>query len=43
MLAQRAKEVGLAGVHWRRRHGEPYHGKRKALIESLKAGGVPLV
>lgn len=35
--------AGLSGVHWRRRHGETYSGKRKELIESLRAAGMPLV
>ncbi|PRW59382.1 50S ribosomal L18 [Chlorella sorokiniana] len=42
-LAQRAKDAGLEGVHWRRRHGESYSGKRKELIEALRAAGMPLV
>lgn len=35
--------AGLDGVHWRRRHGEGYIGKRKELIEALRAAGMPLV
>lgn len=43
LLAQRVQAAGISGVHWRRRHGEQYHGKRQALIESLRAAGMPLV
>lgn len=42
-LAQRAQAAGLSGVHWRRRHGEKFHGKRKALIDAMRAAGLPLV
>ena len=43
LLAQRAQQVGLSGVHWRRRHGEQFHGKRKALINSMRDAGLPLI
>lgn len=43
VLAQRAQQAGLAGVHWQRPHGQRYHGKRKALIEALRGAGLPLI
>ena len=43
LLAQRAQQAGLSGVHWRRRHGEQFHGKRKALIDSMRDAGLPLI
>jgi ribosomal protein L18 len=43
LLAERAKQAGLEGVHWQRQHGERYHGKRRALIEAMKTAGLPLV
>lgn len=43
LLAQRAQQAGLSGVHWRRRHGEQFHGKRKALIDSMRVAGLPLI
>jgi ribosomal protein L18 len=43
LLAERAKQAGLDGVHWRRKHGEKFHGKRKALIEGMKEAGLPLI
>lgn len=43
VLAQRAQQAGLAGVHWQRPHGVRYHGKHKALIEAMRAAGLPLV
>ena len=41
--SHRPQAAGLEGVHWRRRHGESYVGKRKELIEALRAAGMPRV
>ena len=43
LLAARAAAAGLDGVHWARRRGERYHGKRKALVDAMRAAGLPLV
>lgn len=43
LLCRCPQAAGLDGVHWRRRHGEVYTGKRKELIEALRAAGMPLV
>ena len=43
LVAQRAQQVGLTGVHWPRRRGERFHGKRAALINAMRAAGLPLI
>ena len=42
LLAERAKQAGVPAVHWRRKHGQRYHGKIKELLQSMTAAGLPL-
>lgn len=41
-LAERAKAADISAVHWDRKHGQKYHGKIAAVIESMRNGGVSL-
>lgn len=43
LVAQRAQQAGLSGVHWPRRRGERFHGKRAALVNAMRAAGLTLV
>ena len=43
MLAERAKQAGIDGVHWQRKPGQRYHGRIAALITSMQEVGVKLV
>jgi ribosomal protein L18 len=43
LLAERAKEAQIDGVHWVRKRGQKYHGRIAALLESMKDAGMPLV
>jgi len=36
-------EHGIPGVHWRRKRGQKYHGRVAAIIEGIRAKGLPLV
>jgi ribosomal protein L18 len=42
ILAKRALEKRVEAVHWERKHGQKYHGKIAAVIDSMKAAGLPL-
>lgn len=42
LLAQRAVAAGVPEVHWDRKHGQQFHGRTKALIQSMQAHGVGL-
>ena len=43
LLARRAHQAAVDGVHWERKRGQRYHGKIAALLTAMKAGGLPLV
>jgi len=43
LLARRAQQAAVDGVHWERKRGQRYHGKIAALLTAMKAGGLPLV
>ena len=43
LLAQRAQQATVDGVHWERKRGQRYHGKIAVLLTALKVGGVQLV
>lgn len=43
LLAERARAAGgVESVHFERRRGQRYTGKLKALIESIRAAGLPV-
>ena len=42
MVAERCKQIGLTAVHWDKKHGEKYHGRRRAMLEAIVASGVKL-
>ncbi len=42
LLAERALAQKVKAVHWERKQGQRYHGKIAAVIESMKAAGLPL-
>ena len=42
LLAKRAKELAIPAVHWQRKRGQQYHGKVKAMLESMQKAGLPL-
>ncbi|CAD7696349.1 unnamed protein product [Ostreobium quekettii] len=42
LIAERARALGIAAVHFKLAEGKKYHGKIKELVEAMKANGVGL-
>lgn len=42
LLAERALAKKVPAVHWPRKRGQKYHGKIAAVIDAMKASGLPL-